>query len=425
MNRRTQYMKWGLTAFLTVCAVLVFYDTFYMGGTLQRFVNKLFSVLAPVLYGCVIAYLLTPVMSWIERTLLRVWRKLFPHKHLKNGAGILRFVSILLAEAVAILLVYLLMSVLIPQLVDSVTMLINNAEAYYYKVYNWADGLLDSENEVAVWVADFVTKYYSDGVTLLKDHILPWAQAALGTLTGGIWSGIWSVVSFALDLIVGIIVSIYLMTMKEKSLARCCKAVYALFDEKKANAVIRGTRQVDRIFSGFVRGKLLDSLIIGALCFIGGSILKLPYTPLVSVVVGVTNVIPFFGPFLGAIPSAFLILLVSPKQCLIFVIFIVVLQQFDGNILGPKILGDATGISSFWVIVAILVGGGFGGVLGMFLGVPIFACVQELVKYLLDRRLRRRDMPTEAYAYVERAQATGQEKTPQDTTSEEHHDGGA
>ena len=425
MNRRTQYMKWGLTAFLTVCAVLVFYDTFYMGGTLQRFVNKLFSVLAPVLYGCVIAYLLTPVMSWIERTLLRVWRKLFPHKHLKNGAGILRFVSILLAEAVAILLVYLLMSVLIPQLVDSVTMLINNAEAYYYKVYNWADGLLDSENEVAVWVADFVTKYYSDGVTLLKDHILPWAQAALGTLTGGIWSGIWSVVSFALDLIVGIIVSIYLMTMKEKSLARCCKAVYALFDEKKANAVIRGTRQVDRIFSGFVRGKLLDSLIIGALCFIGGSILKLPYTPLVSVVVGVTNVIPFFGPFLGAIPSAFLILLVSPKQCLIFVIFIVVLQQFDGNILGPKILGDATGISSFWVIVAILVGGGFGGVLGMFLGVPIFACVQELVKYLLDRRLHRRDMPTEAYAYVERAQATGQEKTPQDNASEEHHDGGA
>ena len=416
MKRRTQYMKWGLTAFLTVCAVLVFYDTFYMGGTLQRFVNKLFSVLAPVLYGCVIAYLLTPVMSWIERTLLRVWRKLFPHKHLKNGAGILRFVSILLAEAVAILLVYLLMSVLIPQLVDSVTMLINNAEAYYYKVYNWADGLLDSENEVAVWVADFVTKYYSDGVTLLKDHILPWAQAALGTLTGGIWSGIWSVVSFALDLIVGIIVSIYLMTMKEKSLARCCKAVYALFDEKKANAVIRGTRQVDRIFSGFVRGKLLDSLIIGALCFIGGSILKLPYTPLVSVVVGVTNVIPFFGPFLGAIPSAFLILLVSPKQCLIFVIFIVVLQQFDGNILGPKILGDATGISSFWVIVAILVGGGFGGVLGMFIGVPVFACAQELLKYLMDKRLRKRNMPTEAYAYVGRAKDDPAETTEETTT---------
>lgn len=422
MKRRTQYVKWGLTAFLTVCAVLVFYDTFYMGGTLQHFVNKLFSVLAPVLYGCAIAYLLTPVMNWIERALHAGWQKAFPRKHVKNAGGVLRFASILLAEAVAILLVYLLMSVLIPQLVDSVTMLINNAEAYYYKVYNWADGLLDSENEIAVWVADFVTKYYSDGVTLLKDHILPWAQGALGTLTGGIWNGIWSVVSFATDLIVGIIVSIYLMTMKEKSLARCCKVVYAVLDEKKANAVIHGTRQVDRIFSGFVRGKLLDSLIIGALCFVGCSILKMPYTPLVSVVVGVTNVIPFFGPFLGAIPSAFLILLVSPKQCLIFVIFIVVLQQFDGNILGPKILGDATGISSFWVIVAILVGGGFGGVLGMFLGVPIFACVQELVKYLLNRRLRRRDMPTEAYAYVERARTAGADNTPEATASEEHHD---
>ena len=422
MKRRTQYVKWGLTAFLTVCAVLVFYDTFYMGGTLQHFVNKLFSVLAPVLYGCAIAYLLTPVMNWIERALHAGWQKAFPRKHVKNATGVLRFASILLAEAVAILLVYLLMSVLIPQLVDSVTMLINNAEAYYYKVYNWADGLLDSENEIAVWVADFVTKYYSDGVTLLKDHILPWAQGALGTLTGGIWNGIWSVVSFATDLIVGIIVSIYLMTMKEKSLARCCKVVYAVLDEKKANAVIHGARQVDRIFSGFVRGKLLDSLIIGALCFIGCSILKMPYTPLVSVVVGVTNVIPFFGPFLGAIPSAFLILLVSPKQCLIFVLFIVVLQQFDGNILGPKILGDATGISSFWVIVAILVGGGFGGVLGMFLGVPIFACVQELVKYLLNRRLRHRDMPTEAYAYVERARTAGSDNTPEATASEEHHD---
>ena len=404
MKRRNQYVKWGLTAFCTVCAVMVFYDTFYMGATLQRFVNKLFTVLAPVLYGCVIAYLLTPVMNWIERAIHRAWQKLLPKRQVKNAAGILRFVSILLAEAVAILLVYLLMSVLIPQLIDSVTMLINNAEAYYYKVYNWADALLDSENEVAVWVADFVTKYYNDGVTLLKDHILPWAQTTVGKLTGGIWSGIWSVVSFAADLIVGIIVSIYLMTMKEKSLARCCKAVYALFDEKKANAVIHGTRQVDCIFSGFVRGKLLDSLIIGALCFVGCSILKMPYTPLVSVVVGVTNIIPFFGPFLGAIPSAFLILLVSPKQCLIFVIFIVVLQQFDGNILGPKILGDATGISSFWVIVAILVGGGFGGVLGMFLGVPIFACLQVLVRWLLNTRLKKKNMPLAASEYLHRDQ---------------------
>ena len=412
--KRTQYFKWGLTAFLTVCAVLVFYDTFYQNGVLQRFLSKLASILAPVLYGAAIAYLLTPVMSWLEKAIRAGWKKLFPKRELKPRSGGLRLVSILLTEAVVIFLLYLLMSVLIPQLVDSVTTLINNAEAYYRKVYTWANGLLDSENEIAVWLAGLITERYTDGMAFLTDKVLPWAQKAVVPLTNGIWSGIRGAVGFAFDLIVGIIVSIYLMGMKEKSLARCCKAVYAMLPEQKADAVMRGTRTVDHIFSGFVRGKLLDSLIIGILCFIGCSLMNMPYTPLVSVVVGVTNVIPFFGPFLGAVPSAFLILLVSPKQCLIFVIFIVVLQQFDGNILGPKILGDATGISSFWVIVAILVGGGFGGVLGMFLGVPVFACVQELVKFLMDRRLRRRDMPTEAYAYVDRAK----EKAPEETEKE-------
>ena len=412
--KRTQYFKWGLTAFLTVCAVLVFYDTFYQNGVLQRFLSKLASILAPVLYGAAIAYLLTPVMSWLEKAIRAGWKRLFPKRELKPRSGGLRLVSILLTEAVVIFLLYLLMSVLIPQLVDSVTTLLNNAQDYYRKVYDWADGLLDSENEIAVWLAGLITERYTDGMAFLTDKVLPWAQKAVVPLTNGIWSGIRGAVGFAFDLIVGIIVSIYLMGMKEKSLARCCKAVYAVLPEQKADAVMRGTRTADHIFSGFVRGKLLDSLIIGILCFIGCSLMNMPYTPLVSVVVGVTNVIPFFGPFLGAVPSAFLILLVSPKQCLIFVIFIVVLQQFDGNILGPKILGDATGISSFWVIVAILVGGGFGGVLGMFLGVPVFACVQELVKFLMDRRLRRRDMPTEAYAYVDRAK----EKAPEETERE-------
>ena len=161
-------------------------------------------------------------------------------------------------------------------------------------------------------------------------------------------------------------------------------------------------RKVDEIFSGFVRGKLLDSLIIGILCFIGCSILNIPYTPLVSVIVGITNVIPFFGPFLGAVPSAFLILLASPLKCLYFIIFIILLQQLDGNVIGPKILGESTGISSFWVVVAILVGGGLAGVPGMFFGVPIFACLQVLVRWLVNRRLTQRGMPLEAYHYTGR-----------------------
>jgi len=239
---------------------------------------------------------------------------------------------------------------------------------------------------------------------VLTEQVLPGAQQMLTTITGGIWTGIWGLVTFTTNFLVGIIISVYLLAMKEKSLARCCKLLYALLQEEQARWVARATRKTNQIFSGFVRGKMLDSLIIGILCFIGCSIFSLPYTPLVSVVVGVTNMIPFFGPFLGAVPSAFLILLVSPKQCLIFIVFIIVLQQIDGNIIGPKILGDATGISSFWVVVAITVGGGFAGVLGMFLGVPIFACLQTLVKYLTDRRLEKRHMPLEACEYVHRDQ---------------------
>ena len=402
-----QYVKWGLTLFLTACAILIFYDIFYkngLGGTLQSLWKKCVGVLAPVLYGAAIAYLLSPVMNWIEKGLSDGLDALQKKrgKEAAHKRGWLRAASILVTEALAIFLIYLLMAILIPQLADSVDMLINNAESYYTKIYDWANGLLDTNNKVGAWIQEMVNTYYSDALKLLREKILPWAQGWLGDLTGGIWNGIWSVVLFAKNLVIGLIISIYLLAMKEKSLARCCKMLYGILTEGQAGWVVRGTRRANQILSGFVRGKLLDSLIIGIICFIGCSILKFPYTPLISVVVGVTNVIPFFGPFLGAIPSAFLILLASPIKCLYFIIFVVALQQLDGDVIGPKILGDSTGISSFWVVVAILVGGGFGGVLGMFLGVPIFACLQALVKFLIDRRLIRRNMPLSAYEYVHR-----------------------
>ena len=393
----------------------MFYDVFYKGGTLLGFFNKLTSTLAPVLYGFAMAYLLSPIVNWLERLIRLGWSKWSLTREKTLRRGWLRAVSILITWAIVSYAVYLLMSVLVPQLIDSITTLINNAESYYNQIYDWADNLLKKNPNISNWVRLNLERYYQDALSLLTEKILPGAQQMLTSITGGVISSILGVVVFAKNLIIGIIISVYLLAMKEQSLARCCKLLYGVLSERAANLVMRGTRRTDEIFSGFVRGKLLDSLIIGILCFIGGSILNLPYTPLVSVVVGVTNIIPFFGPFLGAIPSAFLILLVSPKQCLIFIIFVIVLQQFDGNILGPKILGSATGISSFWVVVTILLGGGFFGVLGMFLGVPVFACLQELVKHLIDRRLTQRNMPTEAYAYVGRDKRPPQETAPEKT----------
>lgn len=401
-REKKKYLAWGLTAFLTGCALLIFYDVFYRdnSGTVQAIFAKLFSVLTPVLYGLGMAYLLAPIVNFLERAILRLGDKLERKrgKAIRIHKGWLRAASIFLTWAVVLVLVYLLLSMLVPQLVDSITTLVNNLESYYTTIYDWVTGLLSDNPELT----DLFNRYYNETIQWLTTKLLPGLQTAVTNFTGSLVTGVWSVVIFTKNFLIGIIVSVYLLAAKEKSTARCCKLLYGVLPEEQAKFAMRGFRQMDHIFSGFVRGKLLDSLIIGILCFIGCSILKLPYTPLVSVVVGVTNVIPFFGPFLGAIPCALLILLVSPLKCLYFVIFIFLLQQLDGNVIGPKILGDSTGISSLWVIVAILVGGGFGGVLGMFLGVPIFACLQVLVRWLLNTRLEKRHMPLQAWEYVRR-----------------------
>lgn len=406
-REKKKYLAWGLTAFLTGCALLIFYDVFYRdnSGTVQAIFAKLFSVLTPVLYGLGMAYLLAPIVNFLERAILRLRDKLERKRGraIRIHKGWLRAASIFLTWAVALVLVYLLLSMLVPQLVDSITTLVNNLESYYTTIYNWVTGLLSDNPELT----DLFNRYYNETIQWLTTKLLPGLQTAVTNFTGSLVTGVWSVVIFTKNFLIGIIVSVYLLAAKEKSTARCCKLLYGVLPEEQAKFAMRGFRRMDHIFSGFVRGKLLDSLIIGILCFIGCSILKLPYTPLVSVVVGVTNVIPFFGPFLGAIPCALLILLVSPLKCLYFVIFIFLLQQLDGNVIGPKILGDSTGISSLWVIVAILVGGGFGGVLGMFLGVPIFACLQVLVRWLLNTRLEKRHMPLQAWEYVRRDRQDG------------------
>ena len=404
MKKHSIYIRWGLTVFLTGCALLIFYDVFYRdnSGTVQAFFEKLFSVLALILYGMGMAYLLAPIVNFLERNILRLRDALEKKrgKSIRVHKGWLRAASIFLTWAAMLVLLYLLFNMLVPELVDSVTTLVNNLESYYKTTYDWVSGLLSDNPKLT----ELAGSFYNEASQWLTTKLLPGLQTAVTNFTGSLVTGVWSILVFAKNFLIGIIVSVYLLAAKEKSAARCCKLLYGVLPEDKAAFTVRGFRRVDYIFSGFVRGKLLDSLIIGILCFIGCSILKMPYTPLVSVVVGVTNIIPFFGPFLGAIPCALLILLVSPLKCLYFVIFIFLLQQLDGNVIGPKILGDSTGISSIWVIVAILIGGGFGGVLGMFLGVPIFACLQVLVRWLLNTRLKKKNMPLAASEYLHRDQ---------------------
>ena len=374
-NKR--YFGWGLTLVLSVCAILVFYDTLFRNGVLLTFLRTLLNALKPVIYGAAMAYLLYPLVNFFEGSILRFG------KHDGNSVMI-RAGSILLTWALVFLALYALFSILIPQLYSSIVTLAANMEGYYHTVYGWVTEQLEQNPRIGTTVSNAFQKYYDELSRWFTGTFLPQAQQTLTVVT----SGVLSVLVFFKDFFVGVIVSIYLLALKERFAAKARRMLYSFVSERFYRLTMRAVSKMDVIFSGFVRGKLIDSVIIGVLCFIGASILRLPYTPLVSVIVGVTNIIPFFGPFLGAIPSAFLILLVSPLKCLYFIIFVLALQQLDGNIIGPKILGGSTELPSFWVIVAILIGGGFFGVLGMFLGVPAFACLYTLVNYMSEKRMK-------------------------------------
>ena len=368
-------LRWGLTITLSACAVLIFYNTFFQSSVLLLFLEKLMHILKPVIYGCALAYLLAPVVNFFDRVFSFVNRD-------GHRSALVRTLSILATWLIVGLLIYGLLNILIPQLVVSIQTLAANVESYYNTVYAWVLRMMDDYPEVSNWLIARANSYYTELAKLLKS-LIPQAQQAVAVVTGGILN----ILAFFKDLLVGIIVSVYLLATKELCARHSRKMLYCITGEKRYLTILSGFATANQIFSGFVRGKLLDSLIIGFLCFFGASMLDLPYTPLISAVVGVTNVIPFFGPFLGAIPSAFLILLADPRKCLYFIIFVIVLQQFDGNILGPKILGNSTGLTSFWVIVAILVGGGFAGVPGMFLGVPVFACIYAFAAYLIRHKI--------------------------------------
>ena len=402
MKKDNHYFGWGLTAVCVVCAVMLIYDLVFRDSIVMIYTRKLMEILAPILYGMAIAYLLAPIVNWFERVIL-------PRAGSRAGAKGVRAVSMVLTWVVVFALFYGLLSVLLPELYKSIRQLVGNLTTYYGTIEAWMLRLLENNPDLARRAQELFNQYYQQAFAWLRDNLAPQLQVAVQAVTGGVVG----VLVFFKNLFLGIMVSLYLLGSKEHFAAAGCKLCYTFLPEDRAAWFIRGVKATDRIFSGFVRGKLLDSLIIGILCFVFSSLFKFPYAPLVSVVVGVTNVIPFFGPFLGAIPSAFLILLDSPIKCLYFIIFVLALQQFDGNILGPRILGDSTGISGFWVMVAILVGGGLWGVAGMFLGVPIFACFYAGVKAYSAYRLQRRGLPVPSASY-----ATHRPVWPEDAAAE-------
>ena len=392
------YINWGMTAFCVIAAALLFYFAVRNISVFMEIFGKLVTILAPFIWGLVICYLLSPLMRLLEKRVFLPLGKRLYRKNKKGGAAkFARVLSIVFSEIVLLLLLAALVYLIIPQILSSVQMLIQNSGTYADNVSAWLDSLLKDYPELDSYVGEIFGNFNANVGNWLETKLLP----QLGNLITSVTSGVYGFARSIYNLIIGIIVSVYMLADKEGFLASTKRLSYAIFSVETADRLRQGLNFVDKTFMGFLSGKILDSLIIGIICYIVCSILNMPYTLLVSVIIGVTNIIPFFGPLIGAIPSALIILMVSPSKCLIFVIFIIILQQIDGNIIGPRILGSSTGITGFWVMFAIIVGSGLFGFWGMLLGVPVFVVIYTVIQNLVVKKLKKSDLPWEIADYKE------------------------
>lgn len=408
---RHPYLAAGLTAFAVIAASLLLFFLLFHLRSVTRFLDTLGGILRPIFMGAVIAFLLLPIHRGILKFLMSITSD--KQKEDRRNLAFLNFVAIILSLLLAILFIYLLLAMVVPQVYDSVVGLVQAIPDYIEVVQGWLQTFFEDNPDIQTSVMSIYNSAAASLEQWLNSDILPNLESATTTLEWlrkdivpnltGVVAGVSGVlVGFLVlvkDLLISLIVSVYLLARKDIFAAQGKKILYSVFPTRCADLIVGEARNAYRIMSGFINGKLLDSLIIGILCFVCCSLLKFPYVALVSVIIGVTNIIPFFGPFVGAIPCGLLIFLVNPLQAVYFAIFILVLQQFDGNILGPKILGDSTGLASFWVLFSILLFGGLFGFGGMVLGVPVFAMIYSAVSRLTAYGLRSRGLPegTEDY----------------------------
>lgn len=395
-----KYVKWGLTAFLVIAAGICFYYLVFHAHDIMANIKSISGVITPILSGLIIAYLLTPILNALESKLLNPLFDKMKVKPSPKRQKAIRAISIFLTEVLVLVLIYALVAMLVSQIVPSIRTIVSNFDVYVANVSNWLNDTLENHPDLKNYVIPQVNKASAELEKWLEDTATLIAKSSEILKTVSL-----SIISFlkaTWNFIIGFIISIYVLASKEKFADQSKKILYALFHKNAANNILRSVRFVHRTFIGFISGKVLDSIIIGLLCFIGTTFMSTPYAMLVSVIVGVTNVIPFFGPYLGAVPSALLILIVDvthPLNCLYFVIFIFLLQQFDGNVLGPKILGDSTGLSGFWVIFAITLFGGLFGIPGMIIGVPTFAVIYAAVRKIVNYNLNKKNLPLNSAAY--------------------------
>ena len=347
-----------------------------------------FDVLQPVTWGLIIAFLINPVMERTSRLLMKCFKS--DEKKAKYSK-LIKVISVIITDLLFLGIVTGIVAIVVPELIKSVMDIFDNAGSIAESIQKWINKIFRNypalEQAATKWLSDFNTD-----VGTIYDKLKPMLENIL--------SGAWGIVTVVKNFLLGFIVSVYMLCNKEKLLAQLKKIIISITRKRTCEKVMSAFEQANTVFSGFITGKIIDSIIIGLICFIGLTIMSMPYATMISVVIGVTNIIPFFGPLIGAVPTGLLILLIEPKKCIIFVVFIIVLQQFDGNILGPKILGDSTGLPGFWVLISLIMFGGLFGFGGMVLAVPTSALAYSFIRGSVETRLRKKNLPVNTEYYM-------------------------
>ena len=380
-----------------VCLALV--AVVFRFSTLTGYVHRFFSVIAPITWGVVIAYLSTPLLNFFEKYLKKWINRKKEHNKL------IRVISIFLCMSILILSIVGIVYAVIPEITSSMKNIFTLLPDYLSNLQKYLSNLFNSFIQDNPEMGEKLTKTFTnmqDMLLGLADEFSPKLDSLLDKdgVVANVTSSAYAFLIALKDFCLGVFVSIYLLYSKEMFLAQIKKLVHALFSKRHCEHIFRIASRTNYTFMHFFSGKALDSLIMGMLCFIILTILKMPYVLLISILVGVTNMVPFFGPIIGAVPSGLLILLSEPDRTLTFVIFIILLQQFDGNILGPKILGNSLGLSPFWIMFAIFLGGGMFNFVGMIAFVPLFAVLYAFVRDSVNQRLSQKHLPVSSDAYM-------------------------
>ena len=380
----TEQKNKAIANFLVLSGAIVFYFIVKNLGNILESISVFTRMMTPFIYGFVIAYLLKNPMSYIEK----IYEKLIKNQKRKK---LVRGLSLATTMLLAILLLLGFISIIVPQLADSITIFVNNLPDYMENGNRLLKDTIQKANIDSKIIKQVfeVWKVLVSKTSEIVSNMLPYAINGVLSFSGKV-----------VNIVVGIVVAIYFLAGKEKFTAQIKKITISIFSDKASNYMIEKSKMINTVFSKYISGQLTDAAVLGIICFISMSVFKMPYALLVSMIVTVTNIIPIIGPFIGAVPSIFIISVVSGPKALGFAVLILVLQQIDGNILVPKIVGDSTGLSGFWVFLAIFIGGGLFGITGVILGVPTMAVSYNIIKEIVEQRLELKNKPVDTNSYL-------------------------